>query len=93
MIESLFQSFKDALFWIFNLIIDFFVYMIDIFLDGITTLFPTFEAPLDAILTIMAQVNFLIPLTYGLVLFFTYYSIKSTLILTRWVLKFIPTIG
>ena len=93
MIESVFQAVKDAIMWVFQQIIDFFVYLVDITLNLIVALFPSFNAPLDALLAIMTNVNFILPIGYGMTLFFAYYSIKPTMIIIRWVLKFIPTIG
>ena len=93
MIESMFQAVKDAIMWVFEQIINFFVYLVDVTLDLIVSLFPAFNAPLDALLVIMTNVNFILPIGYGLSLFFAYYSIKPTMIIIRWVLKFIPTIG
>ena len=93
MFEEIFAALKDALFWLFELILSAFSHMIDYFFNLITSLFPSLSPSLDALLSIMAHVNYLIPLSYGLTLFFSYYTIKSTVIVIRWILKFTPLIG
>jgi hypothetical protein len=87
------ESGKDFFKWLIDTIVNIFVFLYDVLITALLALFPTLDTSVQAILDVLEYVNYFVPIGYGFTLLASYYAILSSVVVYRWILKHIPTIG
>ena len=88
LIDIIQDALREFMCWIIEIWLDLSNYVVDLIMPDNIAL----NDGMGSLGSVLSTVNWFVPIGYGFTLLGTYFSIKATLIVIRWILKFVPTI-